>query len=149
MKVKILKTTEDQEEYAVLYLHEYTPPFQALAQYIEGEQYDPAILLCYQGDVLHRIASTDIYYIESNHEIQTVYTENGIYETKRRLYELEDFLPHQFVRISKSAILNLSKVKLYKPMLNGLMQAELLNSKVTYISRKYLKEIKHRIKEGL
>jgi hypothetical protein len=32
-------------------------------------------------------------------------------------------------------------------MLNGLMKVSLLNSQVTYISRKYLKEVKDRILE--
>ena len=36
----------------------------------------------------------------------------------------------------------------YNPLLNGLMEAKLINNETTYISRKYLREVRERIKGG-
>ena len=55
-------------------------------------------------------------------------------------------LPSKFIRISKSTILNLEMVMSYNPMFNGLMKVKLNNLEITYISRKYLKEVRERIK---
>ena len=75
-------------------------------------------------------------------------TVNIIYEYKSKLYELEKILPEKFIRISKSTILNLEKVLVYNPLMNGLMEAKLINNETTYISRKYLKEVRIRILGG-
>ena len=77
-----------------------------------------------------------------------IHTKSDVYEYKNRLYELEKILPWKFIRISKSTILNLEKVLVYNPKLNGLMEVKLKNSDITYISRKYLKEVRNRIVEG-
>ena len=65
------------------------------------------------------------------------------------MYELEKILPSKFIRISKSTILNLEMVMSYNPMFNGLMEVKLNNLEITYISRKYLKEVRERIKGGI
>lgn len=39
-----------------------------------------------------------------------VHTRDDIYQTRYKLYELEELLPGQFMRVSKSAILNTSHV---------------------------------------
>ncbi|MDZ7542802.1 LytTR family transcriptional regulator, partial [Clostridium perfringens] len=93
--------------------------------------------------------SNDIFYVETNKDTLLIHTNNQTYESKNRLYELEKILPPKFIRISKSTILNLEKVSMYSPLLNGLMEAKLINSETAYISRKYLKEVRNRIKGGL
>ena len=34
----------------------------------------------------------------------------------------------------------------YNPLLNGLMEVKLINNEITYISRKYLREVREKIK---
>ena len=72
-----------------------------------------------------------------------------IQKKKHRLYLLKEELPQSFVRISKSVILNMEKVKEYRPLMGGMMMAEFANGEKTYISRKYLKELREKIKEGV
>ena len=96
---------------------------------------------------LHRSDSDTVFYVESVREIQSIHTADEVYETRERLYVLEKLLPASFIRISRSVILNLDKVRLYRPILNGLMEAGLENGESVYISRKYLKEVRDRILE--
>ena len=70
-------------------------------------------------------------------------TENGTYDLRLRLYEAEGRLPHSsFVRISKSEIVNLHKVKSFDLSFTGTICIRFLNDTVTYVSRRYVREIK-------
>lgn len=149
MKVLFKEIERDKEEFAALYTHEKTNSINTLINYIENEDYKSIKLSCYKKDALFKVDSKDIYFIETTNDILLIHTEKEIYESRNRLYELEKILPTKFIRISKSTILNLEKVSMYKPLLNGLMEVRLINSETTYISRKYLKEVRNYIKGGL
>lgn len=58
-------------------------------------------------------------------------------------------LPSSFLRISRSVILNLDRVKRYRPLINGLMEVKLENGELVYISRKYLREVRDRILDSM
>ena len=88
---------------------------------------------------------TMIYYIESVDKHTYVYTKGDCYESRDRLYELEEKLGTYFVRISKSMIVNLRKVRNVSAEPGGRMVAVLLNEERVIISRSYVKEIKRRL----
>ena len=86
-----------------------------------------------------------IYYTESIDKRTYVYTKEECYETKYRLYELEDMLSTNFLRVSKSLVVNIRKVRSVKSELNGRMTAELLNGERIVISRSYVKDLKRKL----
>ena len=86
-----------------------------------------------------------IYYTESIDKRTYVYTKEECYETKYRLYELEDILNTNFLRVSKSLVVNIRKVRSVKSELNGRMTAELLNGERIVISRSYVKDLKRKL----
>ena len=88
---------------------------------------------------------TQIYYIESVDKRTYVYTKDGCYESRDRLYELEEKLGTYYVRISKSMIVNLRKIRNVSAEPGGRMVAVLLNEERVIISRSYVKEIKRRL----
>lgn len=149
MKAEIKIVAPEEEESAVLYIHKEDREIQKLLQYLELEQFRHGILICQKGKDICRLQMRAIYYIESIQEVQHIHTEKQVYTTKQRLYSLEEELPESFVRISKSVILNMEKVKEYRPVMGGMMTAEFPNGEIVYISRKYLKEIRSKIKEGV
>ena len=87
----------------------------------------------------------NIFYIESVDKRTFIYTKDGCYETKHRLYELEEILDVYFMRCSKSMIVNLKKIKSVKSELGGRMNATMLNDETIVISRSYVKEMKRRL----
>lgn len=147
MKVKFSKINPEAEEYAELHIHEMNGAMNRLAGYLEQELFRSVILICQQEENICRVPCSEIYLIETVKDRQMVHTGREVYEVKKRLYELEKLLPHNFVRISKSVIMNIERAESYTPMLNGLMKVSMGNSLVAYISRKYLKEVKNRILE--
>lgn len=86
-----------------------------------------------------------IYYIESVDKRTYIYTKDNCYETKYRLYELEDMLGGYFTRCSKAMIVNLKKIKAVKSDIGGRLETTLLNGETVIISRSYVKEIKRRL----
>lgn len=86
-----------------------------------------------------------IYYIESVDKKNFVYTKDNCYETKMRLYELEDKLGPYYARCSKAMIVNLKKVKNVNSEIGARMIATLLNGEEIVISRSYVKDIKRRL----
>ena len=64
-------------------------------------------------------------------------------EVKQRLYELEDILSEKdFIRISKSQIVNINKIRSLKPELNRTILATMCNNEQLSISRKYVKNLR-------
>jgi len=88
---------------------------------------------------------TQIYYIETVDKRTFVYTKDSCFESKSRLYELEEKLGTYYVRISKSMIVNLRKLRNVSAEPGGRMVAVLLNNERVIISRSYVKEIKRRL----
>ena len=90
------------------------------------------------------INSSDVLYFESVDNHTFLYTEDDIMEIKLRLYELEVSLSDKdFIRISKSQIVNINKIRSLKPELNRTILATMCNGEQLYISRKYVQAIRN------
>lgn len=89
------------------------------------------------------VNSSDILYFDSVDNRTFLYTEDDVMEIKQRLYVLEVSLSDKdFVRISKSQIVNINKIRSLKPELNRTILATMSNGEQLYISRKYVKVIR-------
>ena len=86
----------------------------------------------------------DVLYFESVDNRTFLYTADDVMEIKQRLYELEYTLSDKdFIRISKSKIVNINKIKSLKPELNRTILATISNGEQLYISRKYVQSIRN------
>lgn len=95
----------------------------------------------------YEIAVTDIYYIESVENKAFLYTKSKVYETRQKLFELEELLSEKhFLRVSKSTLLNLMKVSAIKPALNSRFTAVLFSGEQVVITRKYVPALKKALK---
>ena len=100
-------------------------------------------LIGYLDNEVHRIDPSDVYYIEAIDNKTFLYGHNLVYESKKKLYELEELLKmNDFLRISKSTIINLSKIKALKPALSKRIEATLDNNEKIIVSRQYVSNLK-------
>ena len=100
----------------------------------------------YLEDKIVKLSLKDIYYFEAVDNKIFAYASEETYEIRRKLYELEqDFVHTDFLRISKSAIVNTSKIAYVKPIFNGRFEAKLKNGEKIIISRQYVAELKKKI----
>lgn len=92
---------------------------------------------------VHLLDSPDIYYIESVDNFSFLYTESDVFESKEKLYVLENILRNSsFIRINKSTILNMDYLQSVRPLPNYRLEANLKNGENLIISRHYLKDVK-------
>ena len=71
------------------------------------------------------------------------YTKDCVYETKAKLYQLEEELPvSDFFRANKPVIVNLDKIDSLAPAFGGGFEATLENGYKVVVSRNYLNELK-------
>ena len=97
----------------------------------------------------YEIPIVNLYYVEAVDNKVFLYSAKQVYETRQKLYEIEHLLEEkQFLRVSKSMIVNLMKIKAIKPALNGRFIAVLQNDEEVIISRKYVSALKKKFKEG-
>lgn len=96
-----------------------------------------------EKDKHYLVSPLEVFYFESVDNRTFLYTETQVLEIRKRLYELEEILSDKdFVRTSKSQLVNINKIKLLKPELNRSITAELINGEILSISRRYTKQIK-------
>lgn len=145
MKVEIRYVNSPEEESAILHVYRNHPGVNKLQHIIEKGVYQSITIPCFLGKEIYQISCDHILFIESIKEQVFVHTGSMVYEVRKRLYELEELLPNQFTRISRSVIMNLKQVEHYSPLANGLMKATFYNSEEVYISRKYLRLLRTKI----
>ena len=74
------------------------------------------------------------------------YGKSEVSELKQKLYKLEQrFAGTDFIRISKSMILNLAKVERFAPSFSGRFEAILQNGEKVMISRQYVPALKKQL----
>lgn len=94
---------------------------------------------------MYKVSILDILYFDSVDNKTFVYLEDNVYTYELKLYEIEETLyKNEFIRISKSCILNLNALKSVKRMINGRLIATLKNGEDVVINRSYVKSFKER-----
>ncbi len=92
------------------------------------------------------IDPANVYYFEGIDNKVFLYCKQSVYETKLKLYEIEeDYNRTNFFRASKSIILNMAKIKSISPAYSGRFEALLFNGEKVVISRQYVPELKKKL----
>lgn len=144
MQTRITKIERGKPELLEIHCHSISDEVREIVAFVKSRE---GQLTGIADDRLYEIAVSDIMYIESVDNIAFIYTKNKVYETKQRLYELEEMLVKKhFLRVSKSTLLNLMKVSSIKPALNSRFTAVLPSGEQVVITRKYVPELKKALK---
>ncbi|MBE6575303.1 MAG: LytTR family transcriptional regulator DNA-binding domain-containing protein [Clostridia bacterium] len=99
-----------------------------------------------QGEDTCFVPLGDLLYFESVDDRVFFYTAEGTYETPSKLYQIEEKLkPTSFVRISKSAIVNLRRVTRMRREKNSRLLVTLSTGESLVVSRQYMPAIKEKL----
>lgn len=142
MKVTFEKVEKIEQEEARICAVEINKDIQTAIDLLEG---GIGSITAVKDGKTFLIKHGAVYYAESVDKRTYVYTKDDCYETKDRLYELEDSLGIFCARVSKSMVVNLKKVKNVTSEFGGRMVATMLNGEELIISRSYVKDIKRRL----
>lgn len=103
-------------------------------------------LTVYKEGHIFFLEPVEVYYFESVDQKVFAYCQTEVYQVKSKLYELLEELPEQdFIRASKSSILNLNKIKSLAPAFGGRYEASLKNGERVIISRQYVGMLKEKL----
>ena len=141
MEVKIKLTDDVAEPYAVIYTNKITPLVSRIVSAMESMPEDNIITVTDKGRIFV-LQTDDIYMVTVNDDRTVVHCREHTVGCSKRLYEFESLLGSGFMRISKSAIVNLKYLDHVEPSWGGSMLLTLKNGSQDYISRKYLGEFK-------
>ena len=87
-----------------------------------------------------------IAYIEAVERKTFVYTDDDVYESKLKLYEMEERLCRSgFFRVSKNTLVHLRFIKSLKNDIARKLRLTLLNGEQIMVSRQYADEIKKQL----
>ena len=88
----------------------------------------------------------DIAYVEAIDRKCFVYTEDNVFETSYKLYELEAlFSGMKFCRVSKSCLVSLKFIYSIKTEMNHRLRLTLKNKETIIVSRQYAEDIKEQL----
>lgn len=102
-------------------------------------------LSLYKDSSISLIDSSEILYFESVDDRVFAYTTNQFFESKQKLYQLEEELPSNFLRASKAVIVNINKIENLSPDFSGRIEATLSNGFKIIFSRMYVPILKQHL----
>ncbi|MBQ4816957.1 LytTR family DNA-binding domain-containing protein [Bacillus pumilus] len=145
MKTDIHFIQKPQVEYVSFHIYELNSTIEKLIQQVE--QSAPFFLAKDpEKENMKKISYHDILYIESVDKRSFLYTTDGVFLIKEKLFELEKQLEeHDYVRISKSMILNIDSITAISPKTSGRFEANLTNGEKVMISRFYIQALKEKL----
>lgn len=143
MKIIIEESAPGEEDQITIRCAQVDERMLALIQSLKSGKSNIAAT---QEGKISMLDPKEIYYFEAVDNKVFLYTEKEVFETKLKLYEIEEqYSGMNFLRISKSTIVNVSKIRRLAPAFNGRFEALLKNNEKVIISRQYVAAFKERL----
>lgn len=148
MKVIIEVDENVTEECVVIKCQNLDERILKLQNALSAQLSNDTDLLLYKDGKEYYIPTNQLLFFETENKQVFAHTNKDIYETGYKLYELEDMLSKDFMRISKSAIINLNHIFSISKNITASSIVEFKNShKRVYVSRNYYKLLIERLDE--
>ncbi|MEY8298954.1 MAG: LytTR family DNA-binding domain-containing protein [Emergencia timonensis] len=145
MRVELQIDANCEEPFAVLHISKLTPAVQEAIKILENEGIQRMITAQAEGKVFV-IEPEMIEVIRTEGRELVLYSKSKErYLLSKPLYELEALLGNDFIRISKSAIINFRRIHHAEASFNGTMEVVMKNGIEEVITRSYKKQFKERL----
>ena len=147
MKIRIEIDENLEEDEVTIKCKEINQTIKRVQQSISSANLIPKLIF-YKNDTEYYLNINDILFFVTSENSVEAHTEKEVYKIKYRLYELEEMLPNNFVRVSKSTILNVNQIYSINRNLTSSSLVQFYKSyKQVYVSRNYNKILKQRLEE--
>lgn len=140
MKVNVIVEPDLEEDYVEIHVGALSDEVTRLSEFIENKRSVITGIDEYDRFVL--IDEADIVALHAENKWCRIYTDTANYTCKKRLYEIDNMLSKDFMRISKSIIVNLQKIKNVEAVFSGMLLLHMKNGSKEYVSRTYLPKMK-------
>ena len=141
MKLRIV-IDKNHDEQILIYAHEKTALICDIEQLVNNDSFD---LTGYGETETIKLNLYEICcFITEENKVYAL-TEKGKYRLKSRLYQIEQNLNDNFVKINQSCIANIKKIDKFKASVGGALTVIFKNGYEDYVSRRNLKNVKERL----
>ena len=147
MKIRIEMDDAFNEEEVIIRCRGITPEVMALQQAITELSKGTGQMTFYKGETEYYLPMESILFFETDGGSVNAHTVDNIYQTKYKLYELEELLPGYFMRVSKSAILNTKQIYSMTTDISTCVVQFQQSHKQLFVSRYYYKPLKEKLEE--
>lgn len=145
MRVELKIDDKYTEPYVEIHTAKLTPNIQAAILLLQSENESHIITAQQENRTYMLDPETIIVICTEGRELVLYDSMKQRYIVNKPLYELEEQLSKDFIRISKSSIINIKKIKHIEASFNGTMKIELETGIKEVITRNYRKKFKERL----
>lgn len=148
MEIKLIENKKLTEPKITIECKEADEQILDIIHLIKSKESKGKKIVGLKGNETYCIEPDEILYFESVDRKTFCYTAKSEFETDLKLYELEGFTKADFMRVSKSTVINLNRIKSIRPDFGGKILATMENGEKTYVSRQYANEFKTKLGIG-
>lgn len=148
MEIKLIENKKLTEPKIAIECREADEQILDIIHLIKSKDAKGKKIVGVKEDETYCLEPDEILYFESVDRKTFCYTAKAEYETDLKLYELEGFPKADFMRVSKSTVINLNRIKSIRPDFGGKILATMENGEKTYVSRQYANEFKAKLGIG-
>lgn len=143
MKITILDKVNPAEEDEIIV--KCSSLDESIIRLLNALKHGKDKLSVYKDSTIVFLDYAEILYFESVDDRVFAYTKNQVYESKQKLYQLEEELPSNFLRASKAVIVNINQIENLSPDFSGRIEATLSNECKVIFSRMYVPVLKQHL----
>lgn len=141
MKFSLFIDKERAEE-CIVYAHEKSRLVEEIEKLILENGFD---LTGYKDGSIIKINLSEVYCFMVENGKTYAITETDRLLVKNRLYQLEENLMENFIKINQSCIANIKKIKRFDASFSGSLSVVFKNGYSDYVSRRQVKNVKERL----
>lgn len=131
-----------REEEIVIYAHQKN---EMIFEIERMAQEKPLQLTGFLNEEIVRLEPQDIYCFTVEGGRLYAIGENEKYLIKARLYNIEEILDKNFIKINQSSIANVKKIQKFDASISGTLKVIFKNGHTDYVSRRNIKNVKERL----
>ncbi|KEJ00021.1 DNA-binding protein [Clostridium botulinum A2B7 92] len=148
MKIRIEVDNEIKKDEVIIRCSELSEDVKNIQIMLHDMLLHKKQITFYRDDTEYYLSLEEILFFETEENGICAHTIDNIYNVKYKLYELEEFLPGYFMRVSKSTILNTNHIYSITRRISSSSKIEFQNThKQVYVSRYYYKPLKIKLLE--
>lgn len=148
MKIKIEIEEALAEDEVVIRCRGLTEEISAIQKAVSEVSSAAQKFTFYKGNTEYYLTLDEVLFFETDETGISAHTRTEAYQTKYKLYELEDILPGFFMRVSKSTILNTNHIySINRNLTASSVVAFSDTHKQVYVSRYYYKPLISKLEE--
>ena len=140
MKIKIFIDKEHDEEIHI-FAHEKNELVDKIERLVKGD----GSIVAKRDRVSYNINLCDIVCFTSDDNKVFAHAGKEMFEVDEKIYELEESLPDNFLKINKSCIANIDKIKSFDATISGTLAVNFKNGYRDFVSRRRMKFVKERL----